>query len=410
MNNFNLDRLQTDSDFDLKQSMLDNEENVTPYLNIGHSCNYYTEDEFIDKTASISSKFSTYSHNIRSLPGKYSEFCNLIKSLNSNNFKFSIIALQEVWSIPTGTECKLNGYKPLEYKIRDPTCQNKNSGGGVGVFVDEKLEYELLHDLSVFEIGIFESQFLKVKISKNKFIIIGNIYRPNTAPLANIVRFNEILDNILVKIHSDPDLKKADDIQILGDFNIDLLKHQTHAHTMAYLDTLLSHKQLPLITLPTRITETSATLIDHISTSSQDNLYDAGIIHSSLSDHLPVFFIKNVKLNKEPPKYIKARKINSNTIPAFEKLLTSTSWDSVMKENRPDHSYSNFFDIIDNAVNLSFPEVTTKLNTDSTPLNPWMSQGLMISRKHKEKLFSKKIEESFRAKCESIQSLQYHIY
>ena len=103
MNSINLDRLQTESDFDFKQSLLDSEDDVTPYLNIGHSCNYYTQDEFIEKTERISCKFSTYSHNIRSLPGKWSEFGNLIKSLNSNNFKFSIIAIQELWSIPTGT-------------------------------------------------------------------------------------------------------------------------------------------------------------------------------------------------------------------------------------------------------------------------------------------------------------------
>lgn len=53
----------------------------------------------------------------------------------------------------------------------------------------------------------------------------------------------------MVKIHTNPELKKADDIQILGDFNIDLLQHQIHNHTMTYLDTLLSYKQLPLITL-----------------------------------------------------------------------------------------------------------------------------------------------------------------
>ena len=59
-----------------------------------------------------------------------------------------------------------------------------------------------------------------------------------------------------------------------------------------------------------------------------------------------------MKLTKAPHKYIKTRKINSNTIPAFENLLSSASWDSVLKENRPDHAYNNFFDIIENATNL----------------------------------------------------------
>ena len=72
-----------------------------------------------------------------------------------------------------------------------------------------------------------------------------------------------------------------------------------------YLDTLLSHGQLPLITLPTRITPTSATLIDHISTSHRADYYDTGIIHSSLSDHLPVFYIQHLKNDHITPPLIK---------------------------------------------------------------------------------------------------------
>ena len=96
---------------------------------------------------------------------------------------------------------------------------NPNAGGGVGLWVDKNFEYEPIKDLSIFEPHIFESQFIKLKTSKNKFIIIGNIYRPNTAPKADLQRFNDILENILDKISSDPDLKKADDVQLVGDVN-----------------------------------------------------------------------------------------------------------------------------------------------------------------------------------------------
>ena len=32
-----------------------------------------------------------------------------------------------------------------------------------------------------------------------------------------------------------------------------------------------------------------------------------------------------------------------------------------------------------------------KVNPQTVPLNPWMTKGLLISRQHKEKLFSKKL-------------------
>ena len=76
----------------------------------------------------------------------------------------------------------------------------------------------------------------------------------------------------------------------MGDLNINLLNHNFHNATSNFLNTLLSHSQLPLITLPTHISETSATLLDHIYSISTPDLKECGIIYASLSDHLPVFF------------------------------------------------------------------------------------------------------------------------
>ena len=144
---------------------------------------------------------------------------------------------------------------------------------------------------------------------------------------------------------------------------------QHHNHTLNYLDTLFSHKLLPLITLPTRITDTTATVLDHISSSQQEDFYDAGIIHSSLSDHLPVFYIKQISINSPPPKLIKTRKINSTTIPAFENLLKTSPWDTITSENRPNHAFNTFLNILNSAVDLSFPEVTSKPHVNFTPIN-----------------------------------------
>ena len=84
------------------------------------------------------------------------------------------------------------------------------------------------------------------------------------APLADIMRSIQILNEIFMNIKSDPNLKHAQDITIAGDTNIDLLKHENHLATNMYLVSLLSNSLLPLITLPTRISGRSATLLDHI--------------------------------------------------------------------------------------------------------------------------------------------------
>ena len=88
------------------------------------------------------------------------------------------------------------------------------------------------------------------------------------------------------------------DAYILGDMNIDLLKHHTHQQTGGYLDMLNSHDLLPVITKPTRITNHTATLIDHIYTNTVNSLV-SGILTIDISDHLPVFCMVDIKLKKQ---------------------------------------------------------------------------------------------------------------
>ena len=76
-----------------------------------------------------------------------------------------------------------------------------------------------------------------------------------------------------------------------GDFNINLLKHSTHPTTGAYLDLLLENGFLPLITLPTRIQNSSSSLWDHIATNISDTRYDANVIITDISDDFPLFYI-----------------------------------------------------------------------------------------------------------------------
>ena len=54
------------------------------------------------------------------------------------------------------------------------------------MFIHKSFNFEPLLELSTFLPRIFESQFVKLKTGKNKYTIIGNIYRPNSAPFADL--------------------------------------------------------------------------------------------------------------------------------------------------------------------------------------------------------------------------------
>ena len=59
----------------------------------------------------------------------------------------------------------------------------------------------VLEQESVFIPHVYESIWVKIKTKDGPDKIIGNIYRPNTAPLAHLERsieiHNQIIDNIL---------------------------------------------------------------------------------------------------------------------------------------------------------------------------------------------------------------------
>jgi len=357
-------------------------------INSGLRCKYYEIEEFQTKVENISENFSVLSLNVQSLRGKWSEFKDLTDELNIGPFKFSVIGIQEIWSLPPHFSTDLTGYKPLLSKLRSqPEGRSTNLGGGVGFWVDEHLPFTLLPDISVFEEKIFESIFIRVNTGKNEFKIIGNIYR---APGNNIADFNLKLDKVLRDINNHPVYKKASEIILLGDLNINLLNHDKHQQTQNYLETLLDHGMLPLITLPTRITPTSSTLIDHIFTSLKHDSFDSGIIYSAISDHLAIFHIRPMQLKTSKLKdAVYMRKINARNTDRFKDSLSNTDWTPIYNET-PSRAFDEFYKILDDRFEEHFPEVPCKKRKDLNPQNPFMTAALLVSRKNKNKLAAKK--------------------
>ena len=376
----------------LFESLFEQNEIDNPESQVLKHCKYTNVDTFLEENSFYKDKFSVYSNNIRSLPNKWNDFLEHINDFMSGNFKFSIVCLQEVWNIPQTFNPVLPGYKPLMYKTRDQTGQNSNAGGGVGVFIDDKYDSEMIDKFSLFIPRVFESVTVRINISKNKFIIVCNIYRPNTGPQAGVKIFNEYLVDLLLRINNDPTLKYYDDLILTGDFNIDLLKANTHQDSGKYLDILLENHIFPTISKPTRISQNSASLIDHLNVKNITDSARSGVILDSLSDHCPIFYLSciNQPKSQNKPSKPKTRLINENTNFKFQTLLSEQNWDLIMNENRPNQAFSSFFGNVKTCYEESFPFINRSSTVKTSPINPWMTPGLLKSRKTKQHLYSRK--------------------
>ena len=145
---------------------------------------------------------------------------------------------------------------------------------------------------------------------QQKIIILGVIYRP---PNTNISRFNEKINCIMDVI------KKKKSCYMMGDYNINIMNYETHSLTGEFVDVMSSNAFMPLITRPTRVTATSANLIDNIFTNNFENFRDyfQGILVTDISDHYPVFYINRVNKLSEVEMFLENRIYNDKNKQAF---------------------------------------------------------------------------------------------
>ena len=94
-------------------------------------------------------------------------------------------------------------------------------------------------------------------------IFIRSIHRH---PGANIEEFTKHFDDLIIK------LQNRYQLCILGDMNIDFLKYNDYTQTEDCLAMLHSNNISAIIIKPTRITNYTATLIDHIYTNNTNQM------------------------------------------------------------------------------------------------------------------------------------------
>ena len=132
---------------------------------------------------------------------------------------------------------------------------------------------------------------------KGKNLIIGYIYRnPSMNP-------NEFIDVFILDLLQE--ISKEDKtIKVMDDFNVDLLKYDTNADNIAFLDSMYTNFYLPSITTPTRVTTHSKTLIDNIFlNNTEDGLISGNIIWPF---HFAQFLLqKDIKIVKTKSKLLR---------------------------------------------------------------------------------------------------------
>ena len=177
-------------------------------------------------------------------------------------------------------------------------------------------------------------------------------------------------------------------------YNIINLNH--HLPTQDYHTLLTTHMYHQVITQPTRITDTTATLIDHIwhndTSAGCTTLNNSpGIIYSDISDHLPVFLRITSNTMRNVKRKITYRQFNTENFNTYRQKLQEIRTVDYFKPNDVDKTHLNFCTQIVNIINDSFP-MKQKCIRQKTLNNKWLSHTLLQDIKLKNRLFARKLK------------------
>ena len=198
--------------------------------------------------------------------------------------------------------------------------------------------------------------------------MIGAVYRP---PAANALDFLEELITILPKLNS-----AQTKCYICGDFNLDLTLIDQLPVVQNFLDVLHSSSFLPLIDKPTRVTSSTASLIDNIFSNTLTS-HEAGILVADISDHYPVFCMSDNVIPDQGPDIIKYRPFTERNKQSFREAMLAADWQSVLNEPYAQQAYAALARIVCDAFDSCFPlKRRPRTRTDS---NPWMTRGIKKS-------------------------------
>ena len=143
--------------------------------------------------------------------------------------------------------------------------------------------------------------------------------------------------------------------------------------------------------MPTRITDKSATIIDHIyysdgSKCNTNSIISGGNLWCDITDHLPNFAVlSNNKGKKHDFTALPFVRLHSSqNIGKFLKSLSSINWNDLNQYNNSNDAYNFLHEKISECYDSSF-----KLSRKCARDQMWITQGIKRSSNHKNKLYKK---------------------
>ena len=260
------------------------------------------------------------------------------------------------------------------YEIK--RCDRNRHGGGVACCIRKDLAFNPREDFS----PDIENVFLDILLPKSKPINVGILYRPPTA--------SGFLDKLTLAISRAVDFD-SQEVYILGDLNINLnhKSSDTSNGIRRYKEFCSHHGLKQIIQSPTRVTDKSSSLLDHILTNSYPRISQHGVFDLGLSDHQLIYCTRKatrIKIHKHT--FIKIRTFKNYTKQLFLDKLSKIKFPNYLEYGNINAAYSHFVEMITGIINELAPAKEIRVKKDS---QEWMDQEVLEGIRTRNKLLTK---------------------
>ena len=156
---------------------------------------------------------------------------------------------------------------------------------------------------------------------------------------------------------------------------------------------------MQIVLRPTRVTENSATLIDHAYTNDVENTLSCNIITTDVSDHLGILTTISLdgslgpkistKMHHDKKSNREYRIFNESNNEKFKELIDSECWDKISDETNINTQFEKFNEIYVKHYNTAYPTLKNKVRRKNERKNskPWTLPWLENAIKRKQKSY-----------------------
>ena len=237
-----------------------------------------------------------------------------------------------------------------------------------------------------------ECLWVDIRPSMSHALTVGFIYRNPASTYSWFDDFVHMMDLVNAK---------SSNVLLLGDFNLDLLKSHP-----AWESTYSLFGLSQLIKCPTRVTPTSATLLDHIYTNINNRIINPRLSTISLSDHSPVMCTWSCKLPKVKGKghtTIEYRSFKNFDKDSFLMDLHVADFSQIYQCDDPNNALTVWYDIFKNIVDKHAPVRRKRVKHAVMP--KWLTPEIIQAMKDRDRLKKHKQFDEYKKKRNTISTM-----